>query len=65
MLTLPKLKIRGAWAPWAPSLDLQLQELFPIIHLLFSLTLSMLDASLRQTMVSVLVACILDSELNV
>ena len=53
------LKIR------APPLDLPLQELFPVIHLLFSLTLSMLDISIRHTMVAVLVPCILDSGLNV
>ena len=35
------LKIRGVrWVPLAPPLDLPLQELFPVIHLLFSLTLS-------------------------
>ena len=53
-------KNRGTWAPWSPSLDPPLQELFPVIQLLFSLTLS-IDTSLRQTMVAVLAACILDS----
>ena len=57
------LKIRGAWAPRVPPLDPTLQELFSVIHLLFSI-LSVIDASL-QTMVAVLVACILDSGLNV
>ena len=51
----------GALAP----LDLPLQELFPLIPLLFSLTLSILDISIRHTMVAVLVPCILDSGLNV
>ena len=48
-----------------PPPDLPLQELFPVIHLLFSLTLSMLDISMRHTMVAVLVPCVLDSGLNV
>ena len=59
------LKIRGGCPPRVPPLDPTLQELFSVIHLLFSMTLSMLDASLRQTMIAVLVACILDSGLNV
>ena len=46
-------------------LDLPLQELFPVIHLLFSLTFSILDISIRHTMVAVLVPCILDSGQNV
>ena len=54
-------KNRGTWAPRSPPLDPPLQELFPVIQLLFSLTLSMLDSSLRQTMVAVLAACISDS----
>ena len=54
----------GPWPP-APPPDLPLQELFPVIHLLFFLTFSMLDISIRHTMVAVLVPCILDSGLNV